>query len=110
MITTASRQITAPRVRSARRNPVAWREDLRPRAAFAGAIDLGECTDNKYRVDAYRLCLVLLTSLVTATRGVELERVGGLISPLVPMTWRPPTPDEMLAVVVGRGRRAFSCS
>jgi hypothetical protein len=82
VITTASRQITAPRVRSARRNPVAWREDLRPRAAFAGAIDLGECTDNKYRVDAYRLCLVLLTSLVTATRGVELERVGGLISPL----------------------------
>jgi hypothetical protein len=58
-----------------------WREDLRPRATFAGAIDLGECTD-KYRVDVYRLCLVLLTSLVTATRGVELERVGGLISPL----------------------------
>ncbi len=28
MITTASRQITAPRVISARRNPVAWREDL----------------------------------------------------------------------------------
>jgi hypothetical protein len=81
VITTASRQITAPRVISARRNPVAW-QDLRPRAAFAGAIDLGECTDNKYRVDAYRLCLVLLTSLVTATRGVELERVGGLISPL----------------------------
>ena len=28
VITTASRQITAPRVISARRNPVAWREDL----------------------------------------------------------------------------------
>ena len=28
MITTTSRQITAPRVISARRNPVAWREDL----------------------------------------------------------------------------------
>jgi hypothetical protein len=81
VITTASRQITAPRVISARGNPVALQEDLRPRATFAGAIDLGESTD-KYRVDVYRLCLVPLTSLVTATRGVELERVGGLISPL----------------------------
>ena len=81
MITTASRQITAPRVISARRNPVAWREDLRPRAAFAGAIDLGECTDNKYRVDATLPCTPNLPRHSYERRGA-LERVGGLISPL----------------------------